>query len=478
MSRRESVEDDPPDYICSPVLRPRPLEEGQHVLLLDERSRLNVAGKYWVIGFYKTIFVEVIRVNGTKKIYKVHLVKNCQVLDLLNAFEEFLEQLSSTNLYLYNVELERETWLGDGINGTSYILMEQGSNRKIGKISQYEGSVRKETKELATHDEILLTPVPDWDADLALSPQSSLEASEHGDPGGDELSLTQILEEIDQVNQEEQVMGMPIGYWRGMEGLLDNVDERSSVSHDLENLSNVSDISFNMFPPLTEEPGTISITTLLEDRPFPLWPQQVLAPDSTSVLLKDIHKEAANPPKKIKMSLGPKNPEKKQQKDIISFFQPLHPIVLVTPKKDLKANGDGNGTNNFDTPSPILIQKRTQGGRRPNWTLEDKKKLLRMAILKMDDPTNRYNKVGRRDIEQNVYTKISRPQNIDDRPADDLIQQYYRTGHPTDQSINGGGMHRFLKDQMEAIGLDFTVDNIRATLEDLLEVYEKLSRQK
>ena len=385
---------DPLDYIASPVLRPQAPEEGQDVLILDERSRLKKKSRD--LGFFKTILVEVNRVNDeTQVIYKVHLVKNCQAIDLLDAFEEFLE-LSSTKLYIYDAEVEVDAWLGDAKSGSSYILMEQGSKRKRSKISQHEGCAKTETAE-----------------ELSLD-------------GGVEFCLTPDLEEMmDEGFQEDNAQLSPTQM----------MDE--------------------CFRDAEEQGAGIPAHTLPRKRAFPSWPQPELAATASTSGL---------PPTEEDIPAAKK-------KQILHPDEQLRTISPVTPKKNLEANRD-DGIPVFQTPSPIVIPIRKQGARRPNWTLMEKKKLLTMVILKMDNPTNKNNKIGKKDIGENVFPKIS--PSHDDRPMDDLVQQYYRSGHPTDQSINGGGMYKFLKEQMKEFGLDFNAANIRARLKDLVDTYEKL----
>lgn len=397
---------DPLYYIISPVLRPQPPEEGQDVLILDERSRLKKKSRD--LGFFKTILVEVNRVNdGTQVIYKVHLVKNCQAIDLLTAFEEFLE-LSTTKLCIYDAEVEVDAWLGDAKSGSSYILMEQGSKRKRSKISQHEGRAKTETAE-----ELL-----------------SLD-------GGVEFCLTPDLEEMmDESFQEDNAQLSPT---QMMDECFQNAEEQGAA---------------------------IPAHTLPRKRAFPSWPQPELAATASTSGLPPPTEEDI-PAAKKKQLLHPD-----EQLRTAAILDTQKTISPVTPKKNLEANRDDNGTPVFQTPSPIVIPERKQGARRPNWTLMEKKKLLTMAILKMDDPTNKNNKIGKKDIGENVFPKIS--PSHDDRPKDDLVQQYYRSGHPTDQSINGGGMYKFLEEQMKEFGLDFNAANIRARLKDLVDTYEKL----
>ena len=114
----------------SPVLTQRPSEEGQHVLVLEEND---LTIDHW----FSTIFVEVVRA-GTEQpniTFKVHLTVYCQVLDLIVAFEHYLVGIVKPSLYYNDSQVSRDKWLGEGINGATLILAEEGAERGEGGAS-------------------------------------------------------------------------------------------------------------------------------------------------------------------------------------------------------------------------------------------------------------------------------------------------------------------------------------------------------
>ena len=107
----------------SPILTERPSEEGQHVLVLEEAD---LAIDHW----FSTIFVEVVRASSPEQpniTYKIHLTVYCQVLDLIVAFEQYLVGgIIRPRLYYNDSQISRDDWLGEGINGETLILAEEG----------------------------------------------------------------------------------------------------------------------------------------------------------------------------------------------------------------------------------------------------------------------------------------------------------------------------------------------------------------
>ena len=145
--------------------------------------------------------------------------------------------------------------------------------------------------------------------------------------------------------------------------------------------------------------------------------------------------------------------------------------ALVTPEEK---NSVDDENQDITTPSPIKLNVR-QDKRRPNWTLKERIKLLTAVMLKMRRPSEAYNRHGINDIEINVSPVLSpdlNPRDPTSRPSDAYVTQYYRRGHPEDQSVNGGGMHRFLKEQCDKIGRSFTAVVLRRNLKKFLKEYQ------
>ena len=126
MSRRDGREN------SLPILRLRPNQGDGDVLMLDDENRTE-----WLVqihGYYKTFYVTVIRaqrcqlLSKGKTSYTVHLTKDFQALDLLCAFEKYIESCGNTRLYQKDHEyIPREAWLGQMKDQTCLLLIEDGA---------------------------------------------------------------------------------------------------------------------------------------------------------------------------------------------------------------------------------------------------------------------------------------------------------------------------------------------------------------
>lgn len=109
----------------SPILRQR-TNESEHELSLDNRHDDSTENSYKT-----TLKVQIGRRADTPKptIYNVVLTKNSQVLDLLVAFEAYLNLNNLKMFYVdyYNREhtVRREKWIGDFEDGSSVLLAEE-----------------------------------------------------------------------------------------------------------------------------------------------------------------------------------------------------------------------------------------------------------------------------------------------------------------------------------------------------------------
>lgn len=103
-----------------PILRERRNDEGEFSLLLEE--------KYHIKEWYRMINVQFMRGGDTEpKNYKVYISKNCQVVDLLLSFHEYLKLDSCTVLYLYKRkdQISRDKWFEEFENGSSVLLTDK-----------------------------------------------------------------------------------------------------------------------------------------------------------------------------------------------------------------------------------------------------------------------------------------------------------------------------------------------------------------
>lgn len=102
-----------------PVLRERINDEGEFALLLEEKYRI----KDW----YRMIDITIL--GPEPKHHKVYLAKNCQVFDLLVAFEEYLDMENVTMYYkdCYKKEhqISRDKWFQDIETGSSFLLTDE-----------------------------------------------------------------------------------------------------------------------------------------------------------------------------------------------------------------------------------------------------------------------------------------------------------------------------------------------------------------
>ena len=103
-----------------PIIRERRNYEGEFSLLLEE--------KYNIKDWYRMINVQVKKGGDPEpKQYKVYISKNCQVVDLLLAFHEYLKLDNCTVLYFYmrKHQISRDTWFEEFENGSSVLLTDK-----------------------------------------------------------------------------------------------------------------------------------------------------------------------------------------------------------------------------------------------------------------------------------------------------------------------------------------------------------------
>ena len=151
--------------------------EGDSVLFLDERNRENE----WLIqnnvggygGWYKIIFVEI---RG--KTYRVYLTRDCQALDLLLACEERWN-LQNPRLYYHGDEVMRDKWLGNVINGASFLIQEDGDEKRTPfYVNKFESvkTMKKDSGDIGQDEEkFKVTEIADVNLDLQLSRSSNEE---------------------------------------------------------------------------------------------------------------------------------------------------------------------------------------------------------------------------------------------------------------------------------------------------------------
>ena len=129
--------------MVSPILREQ-FDESPNVLLLDEEYRDD-----WLIaisGWFRTLFVETVRANPTKStLYKVYISKNCPVLDLLVSFEKYLP-CQNTRLYQHDIYVLRETMLGELVDGSTLVLIEDGAVRDTQPVKIVDESLKDNDK--------------------------------------------------------------------------------------------------------------------------------------------------------------------------------------------------------------------------------------------------------------------------------------------------------------------------------------------
>ena len=129
-------------------------------------------------------------------------------------------------------------------------------------------------------------------------------------------------------------------------------------------------------------------------------------------------------------------------------------------------------------PSPIKVARKPEALRQPNWKKEDREKLLDHILMYMRDPTLGYNKRGKADLEENVLPKTS--PDIEENPEksrklEEIIYQYYRTGHPND---NKKGMYDWLKEVLEfdarpgALQIHFYAEYMKANRLEIVQKYK------
>ena len=106
----------------APILRERRNDEGEFSLLLEE--------KYNIKDWYRMINVQVEREGDpVPKHYKVYISKNCQVIDLLLGFEEYLHLNNCTMYYIdfykRQHQISRDKWFEKFKNGYSFLVTDQ-----------------------------------------------------------------------------------------------------------------------------------------------------------------------------------------------------------------------------------------------------------------------------------------------------------------------------------------------------------------
>ena len=110
----------------SPILIKHP-HEGENVLVLDDEDERDCAIDFHIQPWFMTLYTKVIQAKPSKHIvYKVKLIKNSTVLDLLLAFERYLSLLNS-RLFQNDNYIPREKWLGDLVDGSTLTLVEDGA---------------------------------------------------------------------------------------------------------------------------------------------------------------------------------------------------------------------------------------------------------------------------------------------------------------------------------------------------------------
>jgi hypothetical protein len=103
-----------------------------------------------------------------------------------------------------------------------------------------------------------------------------------------------------------------------------------------------------------------------------------------------------------------------------------------TPKKtnvDSKSRKRKSIEQSPATPSPNKVSRKEGLKRQPNWTFQERKKLLEHILKNMEDPTLGRGVQGERDLELNVLPKYSpnlveKPE--ESRKLEEIDAQFYR----------------------------------------------------
>ena len=106
----------------STIHQERDIEAESDVLLLVERNNTDyLDGMY---SWYKTIIVKID--DCQQRTYTVHIQRNFQVIDVLVAFEQYLESenLVMSDFYNRNCIISRDKWIHDFQNETVVFLSE------------------------------------------------------------------------------------------------------------------------------------------------------------------------------------------------------------------------------------------------------------------------------------------------------------------------------------------------------------------
>ena len=463
----------------NPILKVKGKEE-ENVLFLDEKVRKE--GMKVDQGWYKQIFVEV-----KQEVYKVYLIKDCQASDLLLAFEEKFN-LKSTHLYYRGFELNRDEWLGHMSNGTSFLVLEDGDGKrnKI-KTKKFEGGKVEKEKEEIGYDEnnFQFREVTDLSLDLQIS-----------DDDIDEVDLPDSTSNLNFSFDDSLFDGSLLAGHSGSNqptGSNQNItlpepqsaiSDTNAINAQIEAMVKEL-IHFNPLPPPTENQPPES--ELIMGFPREIYAEMgmeldlPLSPEKEKEAVITHHSENSSEDIKmtsssaiIEISDNSSEDLKIKNKNPKKTIKRKNKWKMSTPKKTA-ANCEERKNAIISTPSPIKLEERDEGKRKPNWSLDEKIKLLTTVILKMKNPFEGYNKDGKRFLFNYVYRVISPSSNPErlSRPFTDIIQQYYRTGNPSDQSNNGRGMHHFLMMQCHRIGQEFTKETLRRNLERFVEEYRR-----
>jgi hypothetical protein len=563
---------------------------GNSVLFLDERNRKNE----WLIqnnvdgdrGWYKTIFVEI---RG--KTYRVYLTKDCQAFDLLFACEERFN-LQNSRLYYTGDEVMRDKWLGNFINGASFLILEDGDEMRTPfYVKKFETlkTVKKDRVDIdigQDEEKFKLTEVPDLNLDLQLSrssneeedgnshdkslpsswmPQSTLQTLP---PTADEISLPSswisqqqmsgLISDLTQPTEDTPTndnlsfdFSALFDYSFSMEdysesnqppaadntqnatlpeGQLARIPELEFPGGQLPTMADVDALAnqlgeiSHMLPPVPTDDDEQDLLMGFSIEHFegmgfrmPEPPQQSDTPSqddnnnlgarmmdnvTTTMLTHAVGDAIDRARENIVMDIKikddddddifedfkviekekKKTTQRKKKVTIREWAKNLEDALSTPPKKE--ADGPGYKEEPL-TPSPIKLEDRkpNKDGKKPrklNWSVEEKVKLLTTVCLKMEQPSEGYNTDGKKNLK--YVFKLMSPQADTDpehsRLLPDFVEYYYRRGHPFDSSQSGGGMHRFLKEQCDAIGERFSAAVLRRNLKKFVQEYRRQSNGK